>query len=77
MYVALQQLGYTPYHGNQLFHNAKHHHSKCFQEGLTTKYETGKSNYGRIEFDKLLGNYDVGNSCYPRYFSSGTLKTNQ
>jgi len=58
MYIALQQLGYTPYHGNQLFRNAKDHHNKCWQEGLAAKYYTGKS-YGRAEFDKLLGNYDA------------------
>ena len=58
LWIALQQLGYTPYHGNELFTNAKHRHNKCWQEGLTTRYNTGKS-YGLVEFDKLLGNYDV------------------
>ncbi|KAH6672390.1 hypothetical protein B0J14DRAFT_701458 [Halenospora varia] len=62
LWAALQQLGYTPYHGYELFVNAKYRHHKCWYEGLATKFKTGKT-YGRVEFDKLLGNYDAVTDC--------------
>jgi len=62
MLVALQQLGYTPYHGSQLFAKPEARHSKCWEEGLTARYYTGNT-YGILEFDKLLGNYDAVTDC--------------
>jgi len=38
--------------------NTKYRHHKYWYEGLATKVETGRI-YGSVEFDKLLGNYDV------------------
>ncbi|KAI9689368.1 MAG: hypothetical protein M1822_010019 [Bathelium mastoideum] len=60
LYTALKILGYTPYHGAELFtpENLKHHHMKCWTEGLIEKGK-GFSTYGVVEFDKLLGQYDA------------------
>ncbi|KAJ8061852.1 hypothetical protein OCU04_009644 [Sclerotinia nivalis] len=60
LYIALQQLGYNPYHGNQLFSNDRH--NKCWEEGLKSKFYDNKS-YGLDEFDKLLANYDAVTDC--------------
>ena len=58
--TALRILGYTPYHGSELFQpqNAKDYHNKCWADGLIGRREGGVR-YGVAEFDKLLGRYDV------------------
>ena len=63
MCAALKRLGYTPYHGAEILMNPKSMHTKCWREGLVERRSTGKS-FGRTEFDKILGNYDVRN-CSP------------
>ena len=67
--TALKILGYTPYHGSELFRpqNAKDHHNRCWAEGLIGRRKGGVR-YGVAEFDKLLGSYDVSFAFYLWFF---------
>jgi hypothetical protein len=61
MWMALKRLGYNTYHfkeiGNQ--QNIKERHMFCWREALIAKlYNSGKP-YGKEEFHKLPGRYNV------------------
>lgn len=59
MKTALNKLAYNSYHMEQCIINWKKYHLHYWLEALRAKYEgTGKP-YGKREFDKVLGEYDV------------------
>lgn len=51
-------LGYTPYHMSELVKIGKTH-MNCMIEALEAKYHGKGKKYGRKEFDKWFGNYNV------------------
>jgi hypothetical protein len=56
---ALTQLGYRPYHMAAAYPNA-HEEFPCWTEALQLKFGLKKGTpWGRAEFDKLTGGYDV------------------
>ncbi|KAF2822315.1 hypothetical protein CC86DRAFT_385301 [Ophiobolus disseminans] len=57
--TALEQLGYTPYHMSEALKNTRKGHLTFWQEALAAKYEGKGKSFGRDEFDKFLGNYNV------------------
>ena len=67
LFTALQRLGYTPYHMAVALGSPK---TNCYLwcEALNAKYHGQGNNWGREEFDKLLGNYDgiadVPGNCF-------------
>jgi hypothetical protein len=60
--VALEKLNYTPYHMSEALKNTKNGHLTFWKEALAAKYEGKGKPFGRKEFDKVLGNYDVCDS---------------
>ena len=59
--MALKKLGYNTYHFKEVGEpqNVRDKHLWCWREALIAKnFGSGKS-YGRVEFDKLLGRYQV------------------
>lgn len=53
LFIALQRLGYTPYHMIVAMDDLD-----LWREALTAKYHDQGKKWGRDEFDKLLSNYD-------------------
>lgn len=58
LYQALKTLGYTPYHMYEVITNGATH-MDLFDEAIRCKYLGKGKPYGKAEFDKWLGNYDV------------------
>lgn len=61
MWMALQKLGYKTYHFKEVgdLQNVRDKHIWCWREALIAKnFGSGKP-YGKAEFDKLLGRYQV------------------
>ncbi|KAF2106985.1 P-loop containing nucleoside triphosphate hydrolase protein [Lophiotrema nucula] len=57
--TALEKLGYTPYHMSEALKNTRYGHLTFWKEALAAKYEGKGKPFGREEFDKFLGGYDV------------------
>ncbi|KAF2730604.1 hypothetical protein EJ04DRAFT_585396 [Polyplosphaeria fusca] len=57
--MALETLSYTPYHMSEALKNTKNGHLTFWQEALAAKYHGKGKPFGRQEFDKFLGEYDV------------------
>ncbi len=66
---ALAKLGYKSYHMKEAFANFGRNHMEYWHEALTSKYENQDRQYGKAEFEKLLGGYTVGFS-HPRCMQS-------
>ena len=63
MWMALKKLGYETYHFKEvgLPQNVRDKHILCWREALVAKnFDSGKP-YGKAEFDKVLGRYQVRN----------------
>ena len=58
MWVALQKLGYTPYHMAEAMRNPQRDFP-LWMEALDAKYKGKGQPFGREEFDKLLADVDV------------------
>lgn len=58
MYTALQKLGFKSYHMGETFYNKEGSHP-LWLEALEAKYQGKGRPYGKAEFEKLLGKYDV------------------
>ncbi|PVH94894.1 hypothetical protein DM02DRAFT_618274 [Periconia macrospinosa] len=56
---ALEKLGYTPYHMSVALGSVKEGHLAFWEEALRAKYLGDGKPYGKEEFDKFLGNFDV------------------
>jgi hypothetical protein len=54
----MKKLGYTPYHTIEAYLNPRRDFP-IWEEALRAKFLSGSKPFGREEFDKLLGNYDV------------------
>lgn len=59
MKKALDKLGYNPYHLVECIKKSHEHHLVYWHQALEAKYLDKGKPYGRTEFDKFLGNYDV------------------
>ncbi|CAI6338615.1 unnamed protein product [Periconia digitata] len=57
--IALEKLGYHPYHGSIAIRSWKDDHWILWEEALRAKFLGDGEPYGREEFDKFLGDYDV------------------
>lgn len=58
LFLALQMLGYKPYHMAAVMKNPKTI-MPCWNDAMEAKYEGKGRPYGREEFDKLLGRHDA------------------
>lgn len=58
MYTALGMLGYKSYHCAQIRFDPAGTYA-LWNEGLRAKYRGQGKRYGKAEFDKLLGQYEV------------------
>ena len=58
LYTALKMLGYNPYHMAEAAKNANID-MPCWIEGLDAKFHGKGKPWGREEFDKLTGKFDV------------------
>ena len=56
---ALEELGYRAYHMKEVFANFKANHVEYWHEALSCKYYNRSRQYGKTEFDKVLGEYSV------------------
>lgn len=59
MKTALNKLAYHSYHMEQCLMNWKKYHLQYWLEALRAKYLGRGKPYGKSEFDKVLGEYDV------------------
>ena len=57
---------------SEVFQNKKRNHFQYWLEGLKAKYEGQGRPYGQVEFDKLLGAYDV---CRPLITLCSSLRS--
>jgi hypothetical protein len=69
----MKKLGYTPYHTMEAYYHPRRDFP-LWEEALKAKFLGEGKPYGREEFDKLLGNFDVSIVSF-NYFVS--LVTNQ
>ena len=58
IFTALEKLGYKPYHMVKAM-AAPRSNLTVWKEGLVAKYEGQGDKWGRAEFDKVLGSFDV------------------
>ncbi|KAF5537856.1 hypothetical protein FMEXI_9678 [Fusarium mexicanum] len=58
LFMALKQLGYTPYHMSRSLISPKTN-LDLWREALDAKFEGKGKRWGREEFDKILGPYDA------------------
>jgi Sulfotransferase domain len=58
LYTALQKLGYKPYHMAEAIKNADVD-LECWQEGVQAKLHGKGKPWGKEDFDKLTGKFDV------------------
>ncbi len=54
---ALRMLGYTPYHGHNTLED--HRDSMLWLEALESKYRNKGHVWTRVDYDRILGDYDV------------------
>jgi hypothetical protein len=61
MWMALRKLGYRTYHFKEVGdpQNVKERHMWCWREALLAKLCGSGKPYGKAEFNKLLGRYNV------------------
>ncbi|KAI9036207.1 sulfotransferase family protein [Aspergillus affinis] len=60
MRIALNKLGYTPYHGSESFKNPPRDFNLWIEAMRCNFLDADKtSRYGREEFDRLMGSYDA------------------
>ena len=59
MYKALDTLGYKTYHMTEAWMNYKAGHFACWRDALFRKYYNQEGQYGKAEFQKFLGKYNV------------------
>lgn len=59
MMVALQKLGLKPYHMIEAVANRDKGDLECWREAVQAKFDGVGKPYGRAEFDKFLGDYEV------------------
>ncbi|KAF2726984.1 NAD dependent epimerase/dehydratase [Polyplosphaeria fusca] len=57
--VAFEKLGYKPYHMSEALKNTPAGHLTFWKEALAAKFDGEGKPFGREEFDKFLGDYDV------------------
>lgn len=59
MYTALQQLGFHPCHGTNMWEDPSRNLT-LWTEAMLAKYKGKGEKWGRRELDVVLGNFDVG-----------------
>ncbi|KAH8724202.1 P-loop containing nucleoside triphosphate hydrolase protein [Phaeosphaeriaceae sp. PMI808] len=57
--TALEKLGYSPYHMSVALRSRREGHLAFWEEALRAKFLGDGKPFGRVEFDKFLGRFDV------------------
>lgn len=63
--TALEKLNYNPYHMAVAIRSRREGHLSYWEEALRAKFLGDGKPFGKEEFDKFLGNYDVRPFAFP------------